>query len=354
MSEMMQTFVMKGIDRVEFREKPAPTDPGPNGAIVKTTRALVCTSDTHTVAGALGERDNLTLGHEAVGVVHRVGSEVTSVSEGDRVMAAAITPCFQCVNCIRGFTSQCTEMLGGWKFANVKDGVFAELFHVNNAEANLAKIPDAVPDETAVYAADMMSTGFAGAENAAIPMGGTAAVFAQGPVGLMATVGARLSGAAQVIAVETVPQRKELARHYGADQVVDFQEDDAVEAIMKLTEGQGVDSAIEAYGGQDTFAMCIRATRPGGTVSNVGYHGDGDTVDIPRRDWGVGMSDKTIRTALCPGGKVRMQRLLRMLEAGRVDPTPLTTHTFDFDQLPKAFEMMKTKADGIIKPLIKF
>lgn len=354
MAEMMRAFVMKGIGEVALTEKPRPTDPGPNGAIVRTTRGLVCTSDTHTVKGAIGERQNLTLGHEAVGVVDRIGSEVQSFREGDRVAVNAITPCFQCDNCVRGYTSQCVEMLGGWKFANVKDGVFADYFHVNSAEANLAHIPDSVPDDRAVYTCDMMSTGFAGAENANIPMGGTVAIFAQGPVGLMATVGARLQGAGLVIVVETVPKRKELARHFGADVVIDFREQDAVEAILELTDGQGVDSSIEALGAQAAFEMCIKVTRPGGTISNVGYHGEGDYVKIPRQAWGVGMSDKTIRTALCPGGKVRMRRLLRLLETGRVDPTPMTTHTFAFDDVERAFNMMDTKEDGIVKPLIEF
>ncbi|MFP4597591.1 MAG: NAD(P)-dependent alcohol dehydrogenase [Persicimonas sp.] len=350
----MRTFVMKGIGEVGFADKPVPEDAGPNGAVIRTKLALVCTSDTHTVAGAIGPRENLTLGHEAVGVVEQLGSEVTSYSKGDRVAVNAITPCFKCDNCVRGYTSQCTEMLGGWKFANVRDGVFAEYFVVNDAEANLARIPDGVPDEQAVYTCDMMSTGFAGAENANIPVGGTVAVFAQGPVGLMATVGCRLQGAGLVIAVESMPNRKALAREFGADEVVDFSETDAVEAIRELTDGEGVDSAIEALGGQKTFEDCVKATRPGGTISNVGYHGEGDWVKIPREAWGVGMSDKTINTALCPGGKVRMKRLLRLLERGRVDPTPMTTHTFGFDEIETAYEMMKTKEDGIIKPLIRF
>lgn len=354
MAETMRTFVMKGIGETGFADKPVPEDAGPNGAVIRTKLALVCTSDTHTVAGAIGPRENLTLGHEAVGVVERLGSEVTSYSEGDRVAVNAITPCFKCDNCVRGYTSQCTEMLGGWKFANVRDGVFAEYFVVNDAEANLARIPDGVPDEQAVYTCDMMSTGFAGAENAHIPVGGTVAVFAQGPVGLMATVGSRLQGAGLVIAVESMPNRQKLAREFGADEVVDFSQTDAVEAIRELTGGEGVDSAIEALGGQKTFEDCIKATRPGGTISNIGYHGEGDYVKIPREAWGVGMSDKTINTALCPGGKVRMKRLLRLLERGRVDPTPMTTHTFGFDDIETAFKMMKTKEDGIIKPLIRF
>ena len=350
----MNAFVMHEIGKVGLMKKPVPADPGPDGAIIKTTRALICTSDSHTVGGAIGERKDLTLGHEAVGVVAKLGSNVKGIREGDRVAVNAITPCYKCVNCLRGYTSQCTEMLGGWKFANIKDGVFAEYFHVNDAEANLARIPDNVLDESAVYTCDMMSTGFIGAEHANIPIGGSVAVFAQGPVGLMATVGARLLGAGLIIAVESVPKRKELARHFGADIVVDFKEKDPVKAILEMTNGEGVDSAIEALGSQESLDACIRATRPGGTISNVGYHGHGDYLQISRLGWGVGMGDKTIRTALCPGGKERMQRLLRLIQTGRVDPTPMTTHRFPFSQIENAFEMMKTKADGIIKPLVLF
>lgn len=353
-AKTMHAFVMHGIGKVGFLEKPALEDPGPNGAIIKTTKALVCTSDTHTVAGAIGDRKDLTLGHEAVGIVYKLGPEVKGVREGDRVAVNAITPCYKCDNCLRGYTSQCTQMLGGWKFANIKDGVFAEYFHVNDAEANLARIPDSVPDEKAVYATDMMSTGFMGAEHANIPIGGTVAIFAQGGVGLMATVGARLLGAGWVIAVETVPKRKELAKHFGADAVVDFREQDPVQAILEMTGGVGVDSAIEALGSQVTLEACIKVVRPGGTISNVGYHGHGDYLQVPREAWGVGMSDKTIRTGLCPGGKERMGRLLRLLETGRVDPTPLTTHKFKFWDLERAFHMMETKEEGIIKPLILF
>ena len=354
MSQTMRAFVMKQIGETGVVDKPVPEEPGPNDAVVRTKSALVCTSDTHTVAGAIGERENLTLGHEAVGVVEQVGEAVEGCQPGDRVAVNAITPCYKCENCLRGYTSQCTEMLGGWKFANVRDGVFAEYFEVNDAEANLATIPDDVPDEKAVYACDMMSTGFAGAENAEIPIGGTVAVFAQGPVGLMATVGARMQGAGLIIGVESVPKRRQLARHFGADEVVDFRESDPVEQILEMTDGQGVDSAIEALGGQETFRNCIEATRPGGTISNVGYHGEGEYVNIPRQAWGVGMSDQTINTALCPGGKVRMQRLMRLLERGRVDPTPMTTHTFGFEEVERAFELMKSKEDDVIKPLVRF
>jgi isopropanol dehydrogenase (NADP+) len=350
----MQAFVMKSIGKVGLMEKPIPQDPGPNDAIIKTTRALICTSDTHTVNGGIGERKDLTLGHEAVGIAYKLGSEVKHVKEGDRVVSGAITPDYRCANCQRGYTSQCTGDLGGWKFANIKDGVFAEYFHVNDAAANLAPIPDTIADEAAVYITDMMSTGFMGAEHADIPVGGVVAVFAQGPVGLMATAGSRLLGAGLVVGIESIPVRKELAKHFGADIVVDFTEQDPVEAIMEITNGAGVDSAIESLGHQKTFEACIKVTRPGGTVSNIGYFGKEDYIKIPRIAWGVGMNDTKIRTGLCPGGKERMQRLLRIIENKRVDPTPMTSHSFGFDDIEKAFHMMETKEDNMIKPLIFF
>ena len=352
----MKCFVMRGIGRVGVMEKPIPR-PGPFDAIIRTTAALICTSDTHTVAGAIGDRHDLTLGHEAVGVIHELGSAVAEAGRfriGQRVAVNAITPCYACDNCQRGYSSQCGGLLGGWKFANVKDGNMAEFFHVNNAGANLAPIPDGLSDEQAAYCCDMLSTGFIGAEFAAIPIGGSVAVFAQGPVGLMATVGARLRGAGLVIGVESMPNRIELAKKYGCDVVVDYAKEDPVAAIMRLTGGQGVDSAIEALGSPRTFAACVSVTRPGGTISNVGYHGDGESVPIPRLDWGVGMGNKTIRTALCPGGSERMGRLLRLIESGRVDPLAMTTHRFGFGDVERAFKMMQTKEDGMVKPLITF
>lgn len=294
---------MKEIGRVGFMEKPVPR-PGPLDAVVRTTTALICTSDSHTVKGGIGPRQDLTLGHEAVGVVHEVGSEVTGFRPGDRVLVGAITPDWGDLASQNGHPSQSGGPLGGFKFANSKDGVFAEYFHVNEADANLARIPDSVPDEMAVYCSDMLSTGFMGAENGDIPIGGTVAVLAQGPVGLMATAGAKLRGAGLVIGVESVPSRQQLARTYGADEIV--------------------------------------------------YYGEGEFVRIPRVEWGVGMAEKTIATGLCPGGRLRMERLLRVLEGKRLDPTRLTTHTFRFDDMERAFEVSDKELDDVVKVLITF
>ena len=349
----MRAFVMHDLNQVGFIDKPLP-EPGPLDAVIKTTRALICTSDSHTVRGAIGPRADLTLGHEAVGVVHTVGSEVNLFKPGDRVVVGAITPDWGDLAAQAGHPSQSGQALGGWKFSNTKDGVFAEYFHVNEADANMAPVPDGVADDMAVYCADMLSTGFAGAEGANIPIGGTVAIFAQGPVGLMATSGARLRGAGRIFAVESIPVRQELARFYGADVVIDPTAGDPVAAILAATDGLGVDSAIEALGADITFQNCVAVTRPGGTICNVGYHGEGEFVHLPRQAWGVGMAEKTITTALCPGGRLRLTRLLRLLETGRVDPTRMTTHTYPFAEMKEAFAVMDQKRDGVIKPLIVF
>jgi threonine dehydrogenase-like Zn-dependent dehydrogenase len=283
----MKAFVMKEISSVGFMEKPIP-EAGPNDAIIKTTAALVCTSDSHTVRGAIGPRKNITLGHEAVGTVYKVGSQVKLFKPGDRVAVGAITPDWGDLASQAGHPSQSGQPLGGWKFSNTKDGVFAEYFHVNEADANMAKIPDHVPDEAAVYVCDMMSTGFAGAEAADIPIGGIAAVFALGPVGLMAVAGSKLRGAGTIIGIDTVPARREIAKFYGADITINPAKEDAVERIMELTGGSGVDSAIEALGAEVTFQNAIKVTKAGGTISNIGYHGEGEFVGIPRIAWGGG------------------------------------------------------------------
>jgi len=349
----MKAFVMNGVGETAFTEKERP-EPGPLDAIVRPTTGLVCTSDVHTVHGAIGDRENLTLGHEVVGIVDEVGAGVADFEPGDRVVVGAITPEWGSAAAQDGHPSQSGGPLGGWKFANEKDGVFAEYVHVNEADANLARIPETIDDEEAVYVTDMMTTGFVGAEKANIPVGGDVAVFAQGPVGLMATAGAQLQGAGRIFAIETDPMRQELARDYGADVVIDFEQEDPIQVIMDHTQGVGVDSAIEALGTATTFEQCVEAVKPGGTVSNVGYHGEGEAVPIPRDEWGVGMAEKEIVTALCPGGRLRLRRLLRLLETDRVDPTRLTTHEFAFENVDEAFELMESKADGVVKPLVSF
>lgn len=349
----MKGLCMLDIGSVGMVERDIPRA-GPGEAIVQTTASLLCTSDVHTVAGLLGIPNGRLLGHESIGVVHEIGEGVTSAKVGDRVVVCAITPDGTCEACQRGFSSQCGGPLGGYRYTAQRDGNLSEYFYVNDANHNLAVIPDTVPDEKAVYCCDMMTTGFAGAENAKIPIGGSVVIFAQGAVGLCATIGARLQGAGLVITVDGVPERRELSAHFGADITLDPGDGDILGTIAEAT-GGGADSAIEALGHQATFENCIRVTKPGGTISNLGYHGEsGPTLSIPLDAFALGMGDKSINTALCPGGNERMGRLLRLLETGKVDPTPMTTHTMPIDQAERAFDLMRTKDDGIIKPLITY
>lgn len=355
----MRAFVVLPGRKVGVVEKPIP-EPGPDDAIVKTTAASVCISDPHAVETGFLEasgRVGTTLGHEAVGIVHRMGSQVRGLHEGDRVAVTATTPCFRCENCLRGVTSHCGGYIGGgFKFIMQKDGTLAEYFHVNAAESNLARIPEGVSDEAAIFASETMPVGFKGAEQAGIPLGGTVAVFAQGPIGLMATAASRLLGAGLVIAVETDVKRQALSRTYGADIVVDFATADPVEEIMRITGGEGVDSCIEALGRQITFENCVKVTRPGGTISVVGWflEGDHDYIGIPRAEWGYGIGDKEITSSFAPGGSELAKRLLRLIETGRIDPTPLASHRFTFEKIETAFRMVGAKEDGMLKPFITF
>ena len=353
MSSTMRALVFKEIGKTAVIQKPIP-EPGPEEAVVRTTAALICTSDVHTVKGALPVPADRTLGHESVGVIHQLGSAITGFTEGQRVAVNA-EPSYKCSYCQRGFTSQCGGPLGGYKYTAQIDGNMAEYFIVPAAQANLAPIPDDLTDEQAVYACDMLSTGFMGAEHAYLQFGETVAIFAQGPVGLCATMGAHLLGAGQIIAVESKPERQILAKRFGADVIVDFTQGDPVEQIMELTGGQGVDAAIEAFGFPQTFEACVRVTKAGGRVSNIGYHGENpNPLQLPLDAMGLGMNDKAIHTGLCPGGSERMNRLFRLMQSGRIDPTPMTTHRFPFDDVERAFVMMSSKQDGIIKPLISF
>lgn len=354
MGASMKAFVMPQVGRTDVVDKPVP-EPGPDEVVVRTTHALICTSDVHTVKGALPVQPGVTLGHESIGVVHAVGSNVHSYQQGQRVAINAVIPCFRCRNCQSGYPGQCGGALGGYRYTAQMDGNMAEYFLVPYAEGNLAPIPDSVTDEAAVYACDMLSTGFMGAEHCYLKLGDTAAVFAQGAVGLSATIGLTLLGASRIFAVESIPERQQLSRTFGATDIIDFTAGDPVQQILDATGGEGVDAAIEAFGFPTTWEACLRVTKPGGRVSNIGYHGENpDPLPVPLDAFGLGMADKSIHSGICPGGNDRMQRLFALIATGRFDPTLMTTHTFGFDGVQEAFDLMASKRDGIIKPLITF
>lgn len=344
---------MLGIGKVGWITKPVP-ECGELDAIVRPLALAPCTSDTHTVwAGAIGDRHDMILGHEAVGQVVKVGKLVKDLKVGDKVIVPAITPDWGAEASQDGFPMHSGQMLGGWKFSNFKDGVFSEYFHVNEADANLAKMPEGLTPFQCVMLSDMMTTGFHGAELAEVKLGDTVCVIGIGPVGLMSVRGAALMGAARIFAVGSRKHCCEIALEYGATDIINYRNGDIVEQVMKATDGKGVDKVIIAGGDVHTFAQAVKMMKPGGVIGNVNYLGEGEFIDIPRAEWGVGMGHKTIRGGLTPGGRLRMEKLAALIKYGKVDPTKLITHKFEgLEGVEPALMLMKDKPADLIKPVV--
>lgn len=356
MPKMMKSALFVEPGRIVLDDKPIP-DVGSNDALIRITTTTICGTDIHILKGEYPVAKGLTVGHEPVGVVEKLGANVQGYVEGQRVIAGAICPSGHSYACLDGLHSQDGQHgahglkpMGGWRFGNTIDGAQAEYLLVPDAMANLAPVPDGLTDEQVLMCPDIMSTGFAGAESANIKIGDTVAVFAQGPIGLCATAGAKLRGATTIIAVDTVPERLEMAKAMGADFVIDFSKVDPVEEIMRLTEGRGVDAAIEALGLQQTFESSLRVLKPGGTLSSLGVYSE--DLKIPLAAFHAGLGDNKIVTSLCPGGKERMRRLMNVIASGRIDLEPLVTHRFRLEQIEEAYELFANQRDGVLKVAI--
>lgn len=349
----MKGYAMLGIGKTGWIEKEVPIC-GPLDAIVKPIAVSPCTSDIHTVwEGAIGERTDMILGHEAVGEIVEVGSLVKDLKVGDRVIVPAITPDWGSLEAQGGYAMHSGGMLSGWKFSNFKDGVFAEYFHVNEADANLARLPSSLDPAAAVMLSDMVPTGLHGAELADVQYGDSVCVIGIGPVGLMSVAGAALRGAGRLFAVGSRPNCIEVAKAYGATDIINYRYGDIVTQIMDKTGGKGVDKVIVAGGDNDTFIQAIDMLKPGGRIGNVNYLGAGDFVRIPRVQWGCGMGHKTIAGGLMPGGRLRMEKLAALLVNGRLDTSRLLTHRFQgFEHLEEALLLMKDKPKDLIKPVV--
>ena len=356
MAKKMKAAIFVEPGRIVLDDKPIP-EVGPLDALVRVTTTTICGTDVHILKGEYPVARGLTIGHEPVGVIEKLGSAVQGYVEGQRVIAGAITPSGWSNACLCGCSSQDGagtahgwKPMGGWKFGNTIDGCQAEYVLVPDAMANLAPIPDGLSDEQVLMCPDIMSTGFSGAESAGIRIGDTVAVFAQGPIGLCATAGAKLSGASVVIGVDRLPNRLQMAQRMGADHVIDSSGTDPVEEIMRLTQGRGVDVAIEALGTQQTFEACLRVLRPGGTLSSLGVYST--DLRIPLGAFAAGLGDHRILTTLCPGGKERMRRLMSVIEAQRVDFSAMVTHRFKLDDIEAAYELFGHQRDGVLKVAI--
>jgi alcohol dehydrogenase len=346
----MRALVFRGPNQIGIERVPVPK-PGPGEAVIRVTLTTICGTDLHILKGEYPVRPGLVIGHEPVGVIHELGVGVTGYEVGDRVLVGAITPCGQCDFCLGGDLAQCGGPIGGWKFGNTMNGAQAEYLLVPSAQANLAKIPDELTDEQVVLLADIASTGISAAESADLQIGDTAAVFAQGPIGLCATAGAKLKGASLIIAVESDPVRTRMAKRMGADIVLNQNEVDVVAEIRRLTGGKGVDVAIEALGTQGTFESALRVIRAGGTLSSLGVYSG--KLAIPTEPFAAGLGNQKIITTLCPGGKERMRRLIELVRHGKLDLVPLITHRYSLDNIVDAYKLFGERRDGVIKVAIK-
>jgi alcohol dehydrogenase len=352
----MKAAIFAEPGRIVLDSRPIP-DVGPSDALLRVSTTTICGTDVHILRGEYPVRKGLIVGHEPVGIIEKLGSQVVGYREGQRVIAGAITPSGHSYACLCGQHSQDGgaeahgfKAAGGWRFGNTIDGCQAEFVLVPDAMVNLSPVPSNLTDEQVLMCPDIMSTGFAGAESGGVRIGDTVAVFALGPIGLCAAMGARLMGAATVIGVDSVPERLAMARKLGVDRVVDYKKGDPVAAIREITKGRGVDVAIEALGQQQTFENALRVLRPGGTLSSLGVYSS--DLRIPLDAVTAGLGDNKIVTSLCPGGKERMRRLMNVVASGRVDLRGLVTHRFKLDQIEEAYELFSHQRDGVLKVAI--
>jgi len=350
MASKMRAAVFLGKGKIGLREVDRP-EPGVGEALVRVTLTTICGTDVHILKGEYPVAPGRIVGHEPVGVIERLGNAITGYEVGERVIVGAITPCGQCNSCLDGRPSQCRgRLMGGWRFGNTIDGCQAEFVLVPDAMANLSPVPDELTDEQVLMCPDIMSTGLSGAESGGVRIGDVVAVFAQGPIGLCATAGARLRGASRIIVVDCIAERLKLAKTLGADEALDYDKADPVDAIMNLTNGRGVDVAIEALGKQQTFEWGLRTLKPGGVLSSLGVYSG--KLSIPLDALAAGLGDHTIRTTLCPGGRERMRRLMSIVQSGRMDLRSFVTHRFTLDRIEEAYELFANQKDNVIKVAI--
>ena len=346
----MRCFAVTGAGEAGWIEKERPVC-GPMDAICRPVTLAACTSDVHWVEDKENweRRKNLVMGHEGVGEVVEVGSCVKDFKPGDLVIIPSITPNWSDIASQGGYCAHSGRLFGGFTFA-VKGGMFAEYFHVNDADGNLAHLPPGIDPAVAAMISDMMPTGFHGCELAQIEYGDTVCVIGIGPVGLMAVRGAVLMGASRIFGVGTRPGCVAVAKEYGATDIISYKDGPLDKQILEATSKKGVDKVIIAGGNVDTFIEAVKMVRPGGKIGNVNYLEDGDFIKIPRIAWGLGMAHKQINGGMMPGGRLRMEKLAAMITYGRVNPAPLITHRFSgFDAIPEMFQIMRDKPGELIK-----
>jgi alcohol dehydrogenase len=336
----MKALVYRGPGKRKVEERPLPVLQKPTDAIVRILCTTICGTDLHILEGDVPEVvDGRILGHEGVGVVEQVGAGVTTFAKGDHVLISCITSCGKCGACKRGMYSHC-ESGGGWILGHLIDGTQAEYLRVPFADTSLHQVPRGVDEEALVLLSDVFPTGFeCGVESGAVKMGDTVAIVGAGPIGLAALLTAQLHSPAQIIVVDVDDGRLEVAKSLGATAA------HTAEEVRRLTGGRGVDVAIEAVGIPGTFELCEEIVAAGGHIANVGVHGKPCLLHLEKL-WAhnITITTRLVDTAATP-------MLLRAVQAGKLQPRRLVTHTFGFDQIEQAYATFESRRS--LKVLIK-
>jgi len=336
----MKAVAFRGVGTLAIEERPKPV-PRAGQAVIRITTTTICGTDVHIVKGEYPVRPGLVLGHEPVGVIDALGEGLEpEYHVGQRVLVGAITPCGQCFYCLNAKHSQCGGPLGGWKFGNTIDGAWAEYLLVPDARANLAPIPAGLSDEDVMLCPDIFSTGLSGAESGNIRVGDAVAVFAQGPIGLCATLGAKLKGASLIVGIDSNSRRLEVARRFGATVTLNTEDGDPVPEIKRLTGGRGVDVAIEALGRQETFENALRAIRPGGTLSSLGVYSG--KLQMPYDAFAAGLGDHVHEDPRLRN--VRCAARLRHVDLRHIAHVPVTAGTGILDAVEDEAEVREPAA----------
>ena len=349
--------MMKGYGVIEptvswgWMEKEIP-DPGPFEALCSPIAVLPCTSDVHN-AKYRKAWPNRILGHEGVGRVEKVGSFVNDIRPGDIVAIPAVTPIWKGKEIAEGLHEHAGGFLGSRYLSSKLDGTFGEYFIIPDADMNLARVPEGVSLDAAGLVGDMVTTGFSGVEGANIDFGDTVVVVGIGPVGLMSVAGCAIRGAGQIIAVGHRELTKELARKYGANEIIDYTDGPISEQIMELTSGKRVDKVIIAGGDEGVVNEAYRMVKCGGVISNIAGFDFSKAYSLAVADTGSLVSHVTLTGRLCAGGRYRLERLMALIKSGRLDPTMLITHRLNgFEKIEESFKMMEFKTPEIIKPIV--
>jgi alcohol dehydrogenase len=353
----MKGFVFHGVENARLEELPVPKA-RPREAVLKVTLSTICTTDIHILEGDFKITPGLVLGHEFVGEIYELSPDVeaSGYQVGERVAVTADTPCGVCDACLHSRNGRgCREggSVSGFHLGCLRNGCHAEYVAIPSAAANMARIPDDLSDEQVLLCGDVLSTGFAAPEMGGVAYGDTVVIYGQGPIGLAATQATRLRGAALIITVESLSNRIEMSKRYGADVVINFKERDPIEEIKRITNGRMADVAIEVVGRQESFQNALRSCRVGGTFSSVGNYGNRGTLTIPLDAWWAGNGDITIFGTASPGGKDRARRLMEMILYKKIDFTPLISKTFPLGEIDQAYRVYRSSKDSMFKIAIK-